>query len=290
MAITMVKPDFICIGAQKAGTQWLYDQVLAHPDGWMPPIKEVKFFKSGAYNRTERLAKRRLNTYLKQSYLDKIDDPKGIEFLRRIVFESYKIQQNPCKFYRRLFQVADDCITGDTSPQYSVLNDNEIASATRCAQRTKFMFIIREPISRLWSQACMHVRLGRGNESLIYDLEEFRAFCNSDSVRQLSFQSNVIKKWRRHLGLDRFKVFVMDDLLEVPELFRGDVFRYIGLDPNLCVMDAGFNKKEGRSKPPMPAAFKEFLNEYFENEHEVLRSLAKENCVVSNRPTELSIL
>jgi hypothetical protein len=36
-------PDFICVGAQKAGTTWLYEQVLGHPDVFMPK-KELDFF------------------------------------------------------------------------------------------------------------------------------------------------------------------------------------------------------------------------------------------------------
>jgi hypothetical protein len=40
----MTGPDFLCVGAQKAGTQWLYDQLQHHPDFWMPPIKELHYF------------------------------------------------------------------------------------------------------------------------------------------------------------------------------------------------------------------------------------------------------
>ena len=29
-------PDFICIGMQKAGTRWLYQQLRGHPEFWMP--------------------------------------------------------------------------------------------------------------------------------------------------------------------------------------------------------------------------------------------------------------
>src|SRR5215470_9868606 len=36
-------PDFLCIGLQKAGTGWLYDQLQFHPDFWMPPIKEIHY-------------------------------------------------------------------------------------------------------------------------------------------------------------------------------------------------------------------------------------------------------
>src|SRR2546430_11566837 len=38
------RPDFLCIGAQKGGTTWLYRQLYSHPDFWMPPIKELEYF------------------------------------------------------------------------------------------------------------------------------------------------------------------------------------------------------------------------------------------------------
>lgn len=37
-------PDFIGIGAPKAGTTWLYYQLKDHPDLWLPPVKELHYF------------------------------------------------------------------------------------------------------------------------------------------------------------------------------------------------------------------------------------------------------
>src|SRR5438128_11210161 len=37
-------PDFSCVGPQKTGTGWLYQQLEPHPDFWMPPIKELHYF------------------------------------------------------------------------------------------------------------------------------------------------------------------------------------------------------------------------------------------------------
>lgn len=37
------KPDFICIGAQKAGTTWLYVTLGRRPEIWFPPFKEFHF-------------------------------------------------------------------------------------------------------------------------------------------------------------------------------------------------------------------------------------------------------
>jgi hypothetical protein len=37
-------PNFLGIGAQKAGTTWLHHNLQAHPDVWMPRVKEVHYF------------------------------------------------------------------------------------------------------------------------------------------------------------------------------------------------------------------------------------------------------
>jgi len=37
-------PDFIGIGAQKAGTTWLFENLIAHPKIFMPYFKEVHYF------------------------------------------------------------------------------------------------------------------------------------------------------------------------------------------------------------------------------------------------------
>ena len=37
-------PTFICIGAQRAGTTWLYHCLKEHPEIYMPDKKELRFF------------------------------------------------------------------------------------------------------------------------------------------------------------------------------------------------------------------------------------------------------
>ena len=37
-------PDFVGIGAQKAGTTWLHDNLEIQQGYWLPPVKELHFF------------------------------------------------------------------------------------------------------------------------------------------------------------------------------------------------------------------------------------------------------
>lgn len=39
-----MKPNFLIIGAEKAGTTWLYDRLRRHPDIFMPGVKEIHYF------------------------------------------------------------------------------------------------------------------------------------------------------------------------------------------------------------------------------------------------------
>ena len=72
----MVEPDFICIGAQKAGTAWLSQCLQAHPDLWNPGIKELHFFDkaSSTDDKTNPLSvaltKRHLKKLSKKRNLD----------------------------------------------------------------------------------------------------------------------------------------------------------------------------------------------------------------------------
>src|SRR5204862_8294166 len=41
---TNVGIQFLGIGAQKAGTTWLYEMLRLTPEVWMPPVKELHYF------------------------------------------------------------------------------------------------------------------------------------------------------------------------------------------------------------------------------------------------------
>ncbi len=45
-------PDFLVIGAQRAGTTWLHRVLRQHPALWLPPLKELHYFDSLHQNYT----------------------------------------------------------------------------------------------------------------------------------------------------------------------------------------------------------------------------------------------
>ena len=65
---TRMGPNFICLGAQKAGTAWLSQCFQTHPDPWNPGIKELHFFDTAKY--TDKKDKK-LSALLSKSRLNK---------------------------------------------------------------------------------------------------------------------------------------------------------------------------------------------------------------------------
>src|ERR1700676_4637332 len=119
-------PDFFCIGAQKAGTGWLYEQLRAHPDFWMPPVKELHYFDrlpetgGSAPHRSlpfPRKTEDRMEIARRRARDDR--DQRFIEAMKKLCAGSSLDLQS----YGELFAQKASLISGDITPGYSVLAD-----------------------------------------------------------------------------------------------------------------------------------------------------------------------
>jgi hypothetical protein len=203
-------------------------------------------------------------------------DARDIQFLRQAI----KSTGDSLEEYVQLFQPAGDCVTGDITPDYSRLNDHLISRLATQLPNCRFLFFVRDPIGRLWSQVNMRVRYEKAPSTVLTDLTAFKEITAEPVVRSHSFQSETIRQWRDIVGPERFRVFMMDDLIADPIGYRRAVFAHIGLNGDECTIEAGFNKKSKESKAPMPEAFRNYLVEYFGNEDENL-SKATQGCRLS---------
>lgn len=43
-ASRLTLPDFLCVGFRKTGTTWLYENLFLHPELYLPPYKNVRYF------------------------------------------------------------------------------------------------------------------------------------------------------------------------------------------------------------------------------------------------------
>jgi hypothetical protein len=289
-------PDFICVGAQKAGTTWLFDQVKSHPDAWMPPIKELRYF-SKVFDPMRQLATRAVTQYdINQSregksYFLKVFEAahrmameglgrrdlerdrmlRNLAFLRRVAAAKGQTDDNIAE-YIRIFEPAGHLVTGDVSPAYHRLPEWRIRQIATALPACRFLYFVRDPISRLWSQLNMMVNEGQLSPIMTAKEAELSKFLRGGHVRNTSFQSETILRWRAAIG-ERFRVFVMDDLVADPVAYRRAVFAYIGLDADRCSIDAAVTSNESAGKMPLMDGHRRILQDYFHNEYAALRTL-----------------
>src|SRR6201987_4886933 len=92
------RPDFLCVGAHKSGTTWLYQQLDSHPDFWMPPVKELHYLDQ--LSRVQRTSSPRCR------------DERDLRFLENIRILSAK-QHMDLERYAQLFEPKASLLSGD---------------------------------------------------------------------------------------------------------------------------------------------------------------------------------
>lgn len=164
---------FFCIGAQKAGTTWLYDYLSRSPDVHFSPNKELHYFDVRA-GRADLVMDLRLDILRKQAEILALKDgrlqPNHIQRLRESVelLGIYTGQGEGARRHQPYLRYLlrgrkEQKAVGDITPAYAVLDRATYADMATIGQ-AKFLFILRDPVARMWSQIRMaaSIELGEG--------------------------------------------------------------------------------------------------------------------------------
>jgi hypothetical protein len=256
-------PDFICIGAQKAGTGWLYEQLRTHPDFWMPPIKEIHYFDRNL--RTARpSAGNRFDTALKQA--DTTRDREFIEKARHLFADA---QISPAG-YADLFASRGSLLSGDITPGYSILPEETVATVAASFPKAKILFLARDPVERAWSQISMWVRHGRIPRFDAANVGEVKRLLANPGVAARSFPSEIVRRWKQQVSAGEFYLYFFDNLRTQPANLRETILRALGADPSKGRGDlpAGYNAKARLEKLPFTDDVRREMAYFFRQELE----------------------
>lgn len=155
------------LGAPKAGTSWLHGYLAGHPDVFVPPLKEMHFFNSVDSDPQVRLKKmaekrrgveKRLAKHGKAEVsLHDLDEVKAL------------IENGSDNAYLRFMQDRSDGskVMADITPAYGLLSLERLKSMQAMAE-SRFIYLMRDPVSRLWSHVRMNAvrklrRAGKGD-------------------------------------------------------------------------------------------------------------------------------
>jgi hypothetical protein len=265
----MIGPDFVCIGAVKAGTQWLYDQVRSHPDCWMTPIKELHYFNQA---RVRAFPPANFLRAGDRARLRRRADPRALAFFSALrMCEGYGLEPD---LYRSLFLPKGDKKSGDVSPGYCALDAATVEAVAHALPETKFLYIAREPVARAWSDISMTARQGKFDRKVLWCEAALRHYLTEKRMDDLSYSSRIVQRWASAFPPERFRVFFFDVTEADSDGQRREIFKWIGLDPDKHGRYApDFNVKKGREKLTLTPQIRGWLESFYAAEREAFNRL-----------------
>jgi hypothetical protein len=270
-------PDFICIGMPRSGTGWLFDQVQFHPEFWMPPTKEFDYLKPGPQLRLKNVmtrlerAQRRARGNKRRGFIKwgnrRAGDDRDVAFLE----EASQGVGKPMEIanYRALFRFKGDLKSGDVSPSYVALTEDLIKRIAEELPDTKIMLMVRDPVARASSQISMAYRLGKFDETIVRDVDEFRSFLQTGrTTNARAFPTQIVARWKEHAPKINFRWFLFDDVEEKPDEARRTILTHLGADPDKGgeQMAPEVNRKADTKKLTLSDDAKKILVEHFADE------------------------
>ncbi len=201
-------PNFLIIGAQKAGTTSLYYYLKQHPQIYMSPVKEAHFFDQDEGEEADFRGPGRSPT----APITSIDD------------------------YRALFRgVTSERAVGEATPSYIYIPEAP-GRIRRRLPDAKLVAVLRNPADRAYSAFLHTVRSGREpltDFARALGEEEARIRDNWHPLfhyRQRGFYHDQLGRYFDAFGRDRVGVYLYEDLRADPLGVLGGIFRFLGVD------------------------------------------------------------
>ncbi len=153
------------LGATRSGSTWLYRYLQGHPDCALPHIKELHYFSTlDLGGRDRQMA--RLEAIQNRAQA-RIADSEGArrDGARQWADDATRLQallaapEEDVPGYLNFLQSGrGGALHGDITPAYALLSEDRLRMMSRLAERVRFVFLLRDPVDRLWSNICQKAR------------------------------------------------------------------------------------------------------------------------------------
>jgi sulfotransferase family protein len=196
-------PNFLVIGAAKAGTTALYWYLAEHPAVFMSPKKETNFFAYGRDSQGRLL----------------YGDPEYHQFPIQTLAE-----------YQQLFSGAGDAAArGEASPIY--LECPQAAERIGAVlPEARLVCCLRHPVDRAYSDFQMDLRRRRRRLNPARDLRPGADWTRLESRwMQLGFYHGQLKRYYDRFPRQQIHVFLFDDLKCDPVKTVQGMYRFLGV-------------------------------------------------------------
>lgn len=217
MEVNLSYPDFLCIGAQKAGTTWLHAMLRQHEDVYLGPLKEYQFFntlfnplhKRWTRGHARKGIANQIRKYVKES--DGLDQ-EYIKFLADLYQEDSLLT---LPWYQKIFSYKDGVgkCKGDITPEYCTIGKNGIEYIANNIGAPKIIYMVRDPYLRALSHFRMNISRGvfksLDEQSLMKEVE-------NPNLKDRGDYKKYIPEWESHFGKEAMLYIPFGDVASNP--------------------------------------------------------------------------
>ncbi|WP_168199106.1 sulfotransferase [Pseudorhodobacter turbinis] len=161
------KTILVCLGATKSGTTWLYHQLRKHPSCKLRGIKEIHYFDIAEGAKSKKLITKNINA-LKTVKAKIINGNQSIHLIERqkelrgwlnLVINK---KDETCSYVDYLLDGMTPCqkLAADITPSYALLPIERLREMVEMSHDVRFLYLMRDPVSRLWSNIRMAAQNG----------------------------------------------------------------------------------------------------------------------------------
>lgn len=223
------KPDFLCVGLEKAGTSWLYFQLCRIDAFAMPPVKEIRYFNEGVIVPKDTIIRRltskhwhyrRYQAHLRQFIISNLRHPR--RFLQPDWRRKFLFSKHNDAWYSGLF--SKHKISGDITPTYYHLPPSLLPQIRRRFPKLRVIILLRDPVDRTWSKIKMNLARHRGRR-----LDEIGKGEIMEAARQIVENTlpytEGIMLWRENF--EHVFVGYYDEILESPDRLLNQIIEFL---------------------------------------------------------------
>lgn len=219
-----------CVGATKAGTSWLYRHLSQHPECHLRSIKELHYFdmiETGSQKRYLRQQRERI-ARLRAAVADGDDRPATQRQLRDAMDWKSVIAADPADeaaylAYLKAGRGARDLVA-DITPAYALLPEGRLSQMQALSSRSRFVYLLRDPVSRLWSQARMLATRRTADladfPARAAEMLEGMLVAIQRGIPDREDYVGAITRLRAAIAPERLLILLQDDLMSSPGLSR----------------------------------------------------------------------
>lgn len=212
----MEVPDIIVIGAPRSGTTSLYRYLQQHPQVYMSPLKETRFF-----------------AYEGQS-VDYRGPADPHAYNRDTVTDA--------ETYRELFaDRAPGQLTGEATPVYLYRGDRAAERIQHHVPDARLIAIFRNPVERAYSDFLNMVRLGWEPvhdfvQALAQEEQRIEAHWSPYyHYRAKGFYADQLQVYLDRFDRAQMRFYMFEDVQRDAAGLMEEVFSFVGVDPNVSI-------------------------------------------------------